>query len=482
MAATALEYDLETLARESAVKPLDAVIVGGGSSGLTTARTLFEAGLSVAVLEAGPAPFLTHISNTDLRFTRGLTRNLRDATMYRPKLAGGESFGVSYGCLGGRGLFWNGAAPRYSQADFAGWPFGADELDDEYRWAEIQYRVSTSMGKTPIARRMLARLDAAGLPGEPGPFAADIDDLYFGRLSAGIASGLGPFFRGCGEAVAAGKLKVAIETMAEALLIDGDAVRGVVAGHAGGPRFEILARSVVLSGGGIESIKLAKLSGVPDPAERIGKGLQEHLFYHCIGNCPALYDASRDSAILYRRAPTQDAHQWEVHVPGNRLFAIDDGTPWEPGNTPPYQLMMRSFSATEKRDDNFVEAKPGGLGSSIVHFTYSAQDEALKQRVAAEAVGMADALEMTPADPVPVGSVERFRTPGNSYHEAGGLDMGTDPATSVTDPHGRFHHMPNLISADAAAFPRIGATNPHLTLVAMARRTGQALADTLTRS
>lgn len=477
---TALEYDLESLARDSQAEPFDAVIVGGGSAGLTVARTLFEQGLTVAVLEAGPAPFLTHVTNTDLRFTRSLTRNLRDATQYRPDLAGGGSFGTNYGCLGGRGLFWNGAAPRYSYEDLGGWPIDPPDLDADYLWAEGQFRVGTSMGRTPLAQRMLARLTEAGLAAEPGPFAADIENLYVGRLGSGIASGLCVFFRACGEAVAAGKLKVSVDSLVDRLLIDGDKVRAVSVGHPGGSPVEVLARTVVLAGGGIESIKLAALSGVPDPGGRIGRGVQEHLFYSCNGKCAALYDPlQRDSAIVYRRAPSQDAHQWEVHVPGNRLFAIDDGTPWQPDDSPPYQLMMRSFAATEKTDDNHVEARPGALGSALVHFRYTAHDQAKMARIAEDAARMAEALDMVPADPLPVDSLERFRPPGSSYHEAGGLDMGTDPETAVTDVDGRFFTLPNLIAADAAAFPRIGATNPHLTIVAVARRKARSLAQSL---
>src|SRR5687768_5395743 len=194
------------VARAAADKPFDVIIVGGGSAGMTSAVPLVEAGLKVALLEAGPAPFLAHVTNTDLRFAPELGRALRNVTRYMPGLASGGTFGNNYGCLGGRGLFWNGAAPRYSDDDFSGWPIGAADLADDYAWAEREFRVSTSMGRTPIAQRIIGKLNSAGLAAEPGPFAADIDDIFVGRLSAGIASGFGLFFRHCGNAVASGDL------------------------------------------------------------------------------------------------------------------------------------------------------------------------------------------------------------------------------------------------------------------------------------
>ena len=39
---------------------------------------------------------------------------------------------------------------------------------------------------------------------------------------------------------------------------------------------------------------------------------------------------------------------------------------------------------------------------------------------------------------------------GTTYHEAGTLWMGTDPATSVTDPNGRFHNVTNAFCASGA--------------------------------
>jgi choline dehydrogenase-like flavoprotein len=340
------------------------------------------------------------------------------------------------------------------------------------------------MGRTAMAARLIAKLSAGGFAAEPGPFAADIDDLYTGRLSAGIASGLGLFFRGSGNAAVQGKLKVAINSRAERLLVEGGTVRGVVAvGGQGTAPVEILSRAVVLCGGGLESVKLAAISSIPDPHGRIGKGIQDHLFYTAQLNAPQLYDDNlRSSAILYVRSQSQGGHQWELHAPGNRMFSIDDGTPWMPAATPPYEIMIRSFAATEKRDDNFLEAAAGGLGSSTVHFSYSAKDKAKKTEMAADAVRLCSALGAQGVTPPDLASVDRFRTPGNSYHEAGGLDMGVEPATSVTAPDGSFHSVANLVSADAASFPRIGATNPHLTIVALARRKAQRLADRLSVS
>jgi choline dehydrogenase-like flavoprotein len=219
---------------------------------------------------------------------------------------------------------------------------------------------------------------------------------------------------------------------------------------------------------------------VPDPHQRMGKGLQEHLFYHGLFAASALYDpANADAAVVYVRSETQDGHQWELHAPGERLLSIDDGMRWSPTADRAYYVMARAFAATQKRDENFIEPREGGLGSALVHFSHGPADERCKQAILQTAARVTRALNMTAVDALPISDPSRFRTPGSSYHEAGGLDMGTDPRSSVTDAHGRFHQVPNLLCVDAAAFPRIGATNPHLTIVALARRQASALNVTL---
>jgi choline dehydrogenase-like flavoprotein len=48
--------------------------------------------------------------------------------------------------------------------------------------------------------------------------------------------------------------------------------------------------------------------------------------------------------------------------------------------------------------------------------------------------------------------------------------MGDDPAGSVTDPQGKFHHIANAFCCDQAAFPTVGSVNPTLTGLALARQ------------
>jgi choline dehydrogenase-like flavoprotein len=477
MPRTQFETPLDDLATESATKPFDCIVVGAGSAGLTAARTLAERQLRVAVLEAGPAPFLTHIFNTELRFNRQLSDNVRNQSHYSPQLASGKPFGSNFSCLGGRGLFWNGSSPRYRAHDFEGWPFTLADLEPFYDWAEREFRVQKTLGNSRLAQSMIADLVKAGFPAEAGPFAADVPSIAPGTLSAGVASGLGVFLRATGGFITGGNLRVATRVRTDRLLISSGEARGVLAtDRASGGQKEVLSGAVVLAGGGVESIRVAALSGVPDNNRRIGVGLQDHIFYRSYQEGPARYDPrAPEAAAVYIPASSQTTQQWEIHAPGRRFFSVDDGTPWNPGSGDAYQLMIRSFAPTMKRDSNYVEVREGDLGSAIIHFTYSDEDRARMDAMKASAAEIGRALGLTIQE-------ERIAEPGSSYHEAGGLDMGSDPATSVTRGDGRFHRVPNLLCADAAAFPRIGAVNPHLTIVAVSRRQASLLADSLTQS
>ncbi|MGH9345163.1 MAG: GMC oxidoreductase, partial [Terriglobia bacterium] len=62
-------------------------------------------------------------------------------------------------------------------------------------------------------------------------------------------------------------------------------------------------------------------------------------------------------------------------------------------------------------------------------------------------------------------------------HEIGGCRMGTDPRTSVVNEFCRSHDVSNLYVADASVFPSSSEKNPTLTIMALALRTADHIAE-----
>jgi choline dehydrogenase-like flavoprotein len=76
--------------------------------------------------------------------------------------------------------------------------------------------------------------------------------------------------------------------------------------------------------------------------------------------------------------------------------------------------------------------------------------------------------------PRPGGPMEG-QGPFGSAHLLGTARMGDDPRTSVTDPFGRLHDVPNVVIADGSVFVSSGGANPTLTIMALALRAAREL-------
>ena len=61
-----------------------------------------------------------------------------------------------------------------------------------------------------------------------------------------------------------------------------------------------------------------------------------------------------------------------------------------------------------------------------------------------------------------------------SAHTIGTCRMGADPASSVVNPYGRSHDVPNLWVCDNSVFPSAMPANPALTIMALSLRTAQS--------
>ena len=464
---------LAELAEASQHEPWDAVVVGGGTAGLSAARMLAERGRRVAVLDAGPLVLLTHSSTTDLRFDNTGLGRLRKLIEYSPSDAAGGDFGHLISCIGGRALFWNGAAPRFAPEDFADWPISRQDLDPYYDWGERDMRVSTDFGNGGLGQAVVRLLREAGLPAEPGPYAVDTRATVEGWVGGTVGNPVASLLRTNLLTAEGSRLSIAAHSFARRILIDGAGrAAGITVGDLqGGGEHELQARSIVLAAGGFESVRLAMASQLPDRSGLLGRRITDHLFaraYHLVS--PALYDPETpEAAIVAVRAGGNRKYQLEVHMPSDDLFMQSEYSEWKPAAGRPYAAMVRSFAAVPPRDDSFVEVGGGeGPGDYTVHLEDDDGDRALLDAMAEGIGAVGTALRAT------LGEVERF-SPGDSHHEGGGMMMGTDPADSVTDPFGRVHAVPNVVVADAAAWPTVSPANPCLTITSLARRQAEQL-------
>jgi glucose dehydrogenase len=80
-----------------------------------------------------------------------------------------------------------------------------------------------------------------------------------------------------------------------------------------------------------------------------------------------------------------------------------------------------------------------------------------------------------------LGTTERHHATDvkGASHLMGTCRMGTDPGTSVVDRDLRAHDHPNLFIVGSAVFPTGGASNPTLTIAALALRAAAAVEDAL---
>jgi choline dehydrogenase-like flavoprotein len=67
----------------------------------------------------------------------------------------------------------------------------------------------------------------------------------------------------------------------------------------------------------------------------------------------------------------------------------------------------------------------------------------------------------------------------SAYHPLGTARMGRDPATSVVGPDHQVHDTPGLYVVDGAAVPSSLGVNPQVTIMAMATRAAEKIANAL---
>lgn len=281
---------------------------------------------------------------------------------------------------------------------------------------------------------------------------------------------------------------------------------------------------VVLACSSIETCRLALLSRLPDPAALIG----HHIMFHWYSVAFGVFLGERVHAHRGRNITHAVDEFADPDFPGARGFAREAGlghirggvvelgaSPLGPiaeglvyrrllprlGERKPYgrtfKALMRESFLRERllgvqmhgedvaQRENAVELDPSvrdWRGQPVARITYVPhRHELTSQRFflpwlcrMLEAAG-ADLVAATPETRSAYYPEAPGAVPGN-FHTLGGMRMGTDPHTSVTDTWGRLHHMDNVLVADGSVFPTAGGHNPTLTIMATALRNTRAAA------
>ena len=310
------------------------------------------------------------------------------------------------------------------------------------------------------------------------------------------------------RALLTGRAELRPETFVSKVTVQNGLATGVQYVDADGTTHVETARVVVLAAGAVETPRLLLLSGFGHPL--IGRHLMFHFQTIVMGGMPQRVHPHRGRAVTH----VHDDHM--VPDERSRAAAREAGVPWFRGGmvehcgpSAPIQeaklypwgeahthsmresaLRERMWGFTMQGEDmpqavNRVDLDPhirDVRGFPVARATYASHPFELAasnhygKRLAAilDEMGAEWTLATTSPDAsCPYGG---FISPvPQSKHVMGTTRMGTDPATSVVDPYGRLHDVPNVVVADSSVFVTSSGYGPTLTLVALALRAARAL-------
>jgi choline dehydrogenase-like flavoprotein len=430
-------------------------------------------------------------------------------------------------------------ASRYGVPEgssLADWPIVADDLAPHYDWVEWEVGVcGDPAGHRAAGQRW------RGYPMPPLPTDAEASVLGRGADALGLAVGRVPLLLNsvprdgraacgtCGEcvgfpcptggrngtahtvvprALAAGAT-LAAGCRAVEITTTGGRVDGVrIVDEGSGAGREVRAGHVVVACGAIETARLLLASrcddhpaGLGNGTDQVGRHLQGHGFASAFGWFDdELLDGDGPGATI----ATLDLAHGNVDDAGHPLVgggAVGNElrklpiVHWQwalPPDAPRWgraakEMMRWSFRRTGHLfaqvqevpvADNRVTldaTRRDARGMPVVRLAGAAHPETVRtaRHLAArsDAWLAASGATHTWTDEVPTGLLA-------GTHQAGTCRMGTDPATSVTDPDGRVHGHENLWVADASVHVTNGSVGPALTIMALAHRLAETLART----
>ena len=274
---------------------------------------------------------------------------------------------------------------------------------------------------------------------------------------------------------------------------------------------EVSARHVVLACGAFETPRLLLRNGIANSSGLVGRFLTVHFQTFVVGGFPFDLLGERGRSVTHlhddfivgddasRAAAREAGLPWirgGVVEHGSGAGPIQEALEYPPG--PDHAAAMRAsllrrhlWVFTMQGEDlpqatNRIDLDPtvvDAWGFPAGRMTYSPHRHELVASshfapLLEQVLRTAGADWTATATSPPVGDAAPETPLGTapaSRHIMGTCRMGSDPATSVVDPTGRFWDVENLVCADSSVFTTSAGYNPTLTLVALAHRAAALL-------
>ncbi len=502
------------------------VIIGSGAGGGTLGNELAQKGIDTVILEAGgrheAEDFIndewgsfSQLAWLDKRTTSGDWRVAQD-------FSGLPAWIVK--AVGGSTTHWAGASLRFQDhewkakttyGDIAGanlldWPITTEDMAPYYAKAEDKMGVTNTNGIPPLPGNNNFKVMEAGAKKlgykkvHTGNMAINSQDRD-GRTSCQQS---GFCFQGCkfsakwstlyteipkGEAT--GKLEV--RPHAHVLKIEHDdsgKVTGVLYADKDGNQHVQKARIVAVAGNSIESPRLLLNSasslfpdGLANSSGQVGKNYMRHM----TASVYALFDRPVN---FYRGTTMAGIVQDEAHHDTSRGFAggyeletLALGLPFMAAFLNPgawgrefttaldqYDHMAGMWIVGEDmpQETNAItlsdEKDQYGMAAPNVHFTDHPNDIAMRNHAWQQGMAIYDAVGATRTMPTP---------PYPSTHNLGTNRMSEKASDGVVNKWGQSHDIANLFVSDGSQFTTGGAENPTLTIVSLAIRQADYIAE-----